>query len=432
MIKRMVLARARRFPHAAAAAPGGAWVAAAALVLVVACAQAGPAQAGEDPVAPIGHGARKYFAPPAPGGGGDMLSDPLGRALVELVSQAAAAHGQSAPRPDPRLGAVAETLADALGADEVPGLELQEFLLSHFGLGDPLPELSMYQVGLDDEVIRSKFATRIPGMLREGPFGRVGVGVTRHFFGRTSVVLALQRTDIELLPIPRRLAAGDSALIAGRLLRGRRDPKVLVAPPAGEVETLVPRGNGDSFQTSFRCNAGPGKYQVEIVGTGSDGKSLVANFPLFCAVEPPLTAPRSIVAAPETTDRRRAEVLATEAVNRDRAAVKLPALVWDEALARAARAYSDELSRRQVVEHVSRESGDAADRIRRAGARAFVVYENVGRANSIADAQRSFMSSPGHRANILARPATRIGVGVTFRQDPGAVPILYITQLFAR
>jgi uncharacterized protein YkwD len=110
----------------------------------------------------------------------------------------------------------------------------------------------------------------------------------------------------------------------------------------------------------------------------------------------------------------------------------LPALVWDEALARAARAYSDELARRQVVEHTSRESGDAADRVRRAGARALVVYENVGRANSIADAERSFMSSPGHRANILARPATRIGVGVTFRQENGSVPTLYITQLFAR
>jgi uncharacterized protein YkwD len=42
------------------------------------------------------------------------------------------------------------------------------------------------------------------------------------------------------------------------------------------------------------------------------------------------------------------------------------------------------------------------------------------------------MSSPGHRANILARPALRIGVGVTIHQDPGAVPLLYIAQLFAR
>jgi uncharacterized protein YkwD len=400
------------------------------VALAVGLAATSAAAAGD--VVPIGKGARKYFAPPSSEGAVDMLADPLGRGLCDLVARAAAAQGQTAPRPDARLGAVAETLADSLGPDEVPGLPLQEFLLSHFGLGDPLPELSMFQVGMDDDTIRSKFAARIPGMMRGGPFGHVGVGVVRHFFGKTSVVLALQREDIELLPVPRKLAAGDSAFIAGRLLRGRRDPRVLVAPPRGEVQTLAVRGSGDSFQTSFRCDAGVGRYQLEIVGTGSDGKSVVANFPIFCGVDPPASAPRSIVEGPETTDRKRAEVLATQAVNQDRAAVGLAALVWDEALARAARGYSDELARRQVVEHTSRESGDAADRVRRAGARALVVYENVGRANSIADAERSFMSSPGHRANILARPATRIGVGVTFRQESGSVPTLYVTQLFAR
>jgi uncharacterized protein YkwD len=393
-----------------------------------------PAAWAGDDVVPAGPGARKYFAPPAPGSTVDMLADPLARTLCELVAKTAPSLGQSPPQPDGRLGAVAETLADTLGPDDVPGLELQEFLLSHFGLGDPIPELSMFQVGMDDDTIRNKFAARIPGMLREGPFGRVGVGVVRHFWGRTSVVLALQRTDVELLPIPRRLAAGDSAYIAGRLLRGRREPRVLVAPPRGEVQTLEVHGGQytDGFSTSLRCNAGVGRYQVEIVGTGADGKSVVANFPVFCGVDPPRSAPRSAVGAPETTDRKRAETLAAEAVNRDRAAAGLSTLAWDEALARAARAYSDELARRQVVEHVSRESGDAADRVRRAGARALVVYENVGRANSIADAERSFMSSPGHRANILARPATRIGVGVTIRQDPGVIPILYVTQLFAR
>ena len=296
-----------------------------------------------------------------PGAGQESLSDPLARGLFELARKAAGGHGQTAPVPDVRLAAVAETLAETLGPDEVPGLELQEFLLSHFGLGDPLPELSMFQVGLDDDVIRGKFAARMPAMLRGGPFGRVGVGIVRRFFGRTSVVLLLQQSDVELFPIPRRLPGGDSALVMGRLLRGRRDPKVLVAPPKGEVETLAIRGNGDNFQTTFRCNAGAGRYQVGIVGTGFEGKSLVANFPVFCGVEPPVKAPRAVVRAPETTQSARPRRWRCKPVNRDRTELGLPAVNWDEALARAARAYSEELARRQVVEHVSRESGDGAD-----------------------------------------------------------------------
>ena len=61
-----------------------------------------------------------------------------------------------------------------------------------------------------------------------------------------------------------------------------------------------------------------------------------------------------------------------------------------------------------------------------------MIYENVGRAYSVADAQRSFMSSPGHRANVLSRKATRVGVGVSIRQDAGTNPLVYVTQLFAR
>jgi uncharacterized protein YkwD len=233
------------------------------------------------------------------------------------------------------------------------------------------------------------------------------------------------------LPIPRRLAAGESALIGGQLL-GRRDPAVLVAPPRGEVQALPVRGAADGFRASFKCDAGDGRYQVEIVGSGADGKAVVANFPVFCGVDPPRSVPRTMAAGPETGDARAAEKLAFASLNQDRVAAGLPAVAWDEALARAARVYSEELARRQVVEHVSRESGNALDRIRRAGVAALMVRENVGRANSIADAQKSFMSSPGHRANVLARGVTRGAVGVALRKDGGGAGTVYVTQLFAR
>jgi uncharacterized protein YkwD len=397
----------------------------------VGCAST-PAKAAADDsggdVAPFGRGAARYFAPPAQGSGEESLSDPLARSLYDLVVKLAGPG--RAPRPDIRLAAVADTLAETLGPEEVPGIELQEFLVSHFGLGEALPVLEMFQFGVDDEGIRNKFAGRLPATMRGGPFGRVGIGIRRRFFGRTSVVVALQRIEIELLPVPRQLARGESTLIGGQLL-GRSNPSVLVAPPRGEVLDLPVRG-GQSFRTTFRCDTGDGRYQVEIFGTGSDGKAMVANFPIYCGVEPPRTVPRAMAAGPETGDARAAEKLAFASLNRDRQSAGLPVVAWDETLARAARGYSEEMARRQVVEHVSRESGNAADRIRRVGVRAVLVRENVGRANSIADAQRSFMSSPGHRANVLARGMTRAAVGVALRKDGGGAGTVYITQLFVK
>jgi uncharacterized protein YkwD len=60
-----------------------------------------------------------------------------------------------------------------------------------------------------------------------------------------------------------------------------------------------------------------------------------------------------------------------------------------------------------------------------------IIAENVGSAQSAADAERGFMASPGHRDNILNRTITHVGVGVAIgREEAGAVS-LYFTQVFA-
>ena len=422
----MTRPKIKRMP--AGSSPPGRWLAG---ILVLGALSLPPAAVlGFDHVVPDSQGARNYFAPVTPGAGEEAMTDGLQRALFAAVSRAARARGQSPPTPDARLEAFAETLARTLGPDEVPGVELQEFLLSHYGLGDPVPELAMLQVGLDDEVIHGKLARSVSRMLEGGPFGRVGIGVYRRWM-RTSVVLALQRVDLELLPVPRQMDVGGSAMVGGRLLQGYSRPRVLVAPPLGVVRDLPVRTHQDSFRTSFRCDTGAGRYQVEIVGTDRRGKSVLANFPIFCGISPPRASPRRGIGAPESTDPSRAETLLLEAVNRDRRAIGLAPLIMDEPLSRAARAYSQEMAETQQVDHVSARSGNAADRVRRAGSRVRVVLENIGRANSVADAQRSFMSSPGHRQNVLDSRITRMGAGVAIRRESGGVPTLYVTQLFA-
>jgi uncharacterized protein YkwD len=399
--------------------------------VVIAAAPVAEARQDSGTVTPGTAGARSYFAPVSAAASEELITDRLARGLLGAIRQGAHEQGRRPPEPDARLIAVAQTLAETLGPDEVPGLEMQEFLLHHHGLGEAVPEIFSLQMGVEEEFIRDRLAASVAKALAAAPFDRIGIGVHRRWF-KKSVVVAMQRVEVEMLPVPRRLNVGASALLGGRLRRRMSGPAVLVAPPAGEVRELPLRGSGDSFQASFRCDAGPGAYQVEVTAKGRGGKTVVANFPIYCDVAPPTACSRVCIRGPESDDPRRAEELLLAAVNRDRQRLGLPRVVWDEPLARVARSYSAEMADRELVDHVSPRSGNAADRVRRAGAKATVVLENVARANSVADAQRSFMSSPGHRANVLDRTVTRLGAGVVIRREPGGVPTLYVTQLFSR
>jgi len=377
-----------------------------------------------------GPGARRYFAPQDPEMGEQAFTDGLQRALLDDLRASARRRGLPAPVPDARLEIIADRIAEVASQDAPPSVGFQEFLLSAYGVGEPPPVLAVVRAAAREGTIRELLGARFDSFLANDSFQRVGIGLYRQW-PKTTVVIALQHVDVELLPIPRSLPKGGSAFIGGQLLNGLGRPTVLVTPPRGEVYSLDVRINRQSFQTSFRCSAGDGVYQLELEGTGVRGKTVVANFPLFCGVASPLVPEGPLTAQPETCDPRQAERLLFDRVNADRRAAGLIPVAWDEGLARVARGYSEELAGRRAVTHVSPLSGNAADRVRRANVAVAAVYENVGRANSIADAERSFLSSPGHRANVLDRSARRAGMGVAFASDPNDVPRLYVTQLLA-
>ncbi len=56
------------------------------------------------------------------------------------------------------------------------------------------------------------------------------------------------------------------------------------------------------------------------------------------------------------------------------------------------------------------------------------VGENIAHHANVEKADAAFMSSPGHRGNILGRQWTRVGVGVCVDKNG----FVYVTQLFAR
>ena len=104
-------------------------------------------------------------------------------------------------------------------------------------------------------------------------------------------------------------------------------------------------------------------------------------------------------------------------------------VVWNEVLARAARAHSEDMARNNYFGHDSRDGASPSDRVVRAG------YDFRGTAENIAAGQMTpeavmagWISSPGHCANLMGAEYTDMGVALASnrRSQMGA----YWTQVF--
>ena len=109
-----------------------------------------------------------------------------------------------------------------------------------------------------------------------------------------------------------------------------------------------------------------------------------------------------------------AEQYLLQATNQHRAEHHLPALAWDSALARAARAHALVIAAHPgPAEHQYSGESDVKTRTYDAGAHFSTVSENVaGHATAPAQFDQAWMNSPVHRANILDPNLTAIGIAV--------------------
>ncbi|MET9827713.1 CAP domain-containing protein [Streptomyces sp. NPDC006385] len=121
---------------------------------------------------------------------------------------------------------------------------------------------------------------------------------------------------------------------------------------------------------------------------------------------------------------------ATEVVdltNRERARAGLRPLAVDPALGTAAQDYSADMAARAFYSHTSPEGSRPWDRAAAAGSPMRSIGENIACGQrSPAEVVEGWMNSPGHRANILKRDFTHIGVGFAGGGPAGT----YWTQLF--
>ncbi len=115
-------------------------------------------------------------------------------------------------------------------------------------------------------------------------------------------------------------------------------------------------------------------------------------------------------------------------LNADRQANGRAALALDAELCRLARIKSEDMNANRYFAHTSPTLGSAADLLRKYGYAFTSVGENIAHHATVDKAQAAFMSSAGHRTNILGSQWKKVGVGVCFDSNG----YIYETQLFVR
>jgi uncharacterized protein YkwD len=146
------------------------------------------------------------------------------------------------------------------------------------------------------------------------------------------------------------------------------------------------------------------------MGDGSTGPVVVSNVPLYVGVAEPVA--RGLVAG-AVVEPEEAEARMLSLLNAARTAAGLPAVQPDTELRELAIGHSTDMADEGFFGHVSPSTGTPEDRARRSGVLASLLGENVAIAGSAELAHEQLMSSPGHRANMLRREFTHVGIGAT-------------------
>ena len=115
-------------------------------------------------------------------------------------------------------------------------------------------------------------------------------------------------------------------------------------------------------------------------------------------------------------------------LNQDRSANGLPALKLDPVLCEIARAKSKDMKEKNYFSHTSPTYGSASQMLKSFGYSFQAVGENIAHHATVEKSQAAFMSSDGHRRNILGSQWTKVGIGVWY----DAQGFVYVTQMFVR
>jgi uncharacterized protein YkwD len=349
--------------------------------------------------------------------------------LAREVESAAKGSGKPAPRPDPRLCALAETFL-GWSEKEPPPQSVIAFASGYVGLLAPAARVSVATLETEDpRLLAQPLVDPVAKFAATATAPRFGLATQRARKDATKVVLVLQDTSVDIAAFPRQLPVNGQATLSGRLLAGYSNAKILACQPGGKLESSSGR-SGDAFEAELRCGEEPGAMPVEIRGDKEGAPASLARFRVFCGVDAPkaVSVPPAASGAPGAADVTQAERKMLDLVNADRSSAGLPPLAWDDGAADVARAAAE----RYRADASGGTSFDLVARLKQAGVGSLVVLQNPLAAPSIEQAHALVGSSPVNHCNELNREVTHAGVGVAPATDPSGATLLYITELFVR
>jgi uncharacterized protein YkwD len=330
---------------------------------------------------------------------------------------------------DRRLAKLASWTMDHLGeGGKPPPHAIVEFFAHHLGLVEPTPHL-LIRGQPDPGALESGVADSVSQFLAREPYNVYGAAVEERQ-GLMLVVVTLARRGLELRPVPRRLPEGQGIAVEGRVDSAYSNPRVVVAPPEGDVIRRSSQHDAE-FDVTIPTKA-PGQYGVEVLAKGPHGDTVLANFPVYVGVQ----VPRSVALesgddASGARDASQVQQRLLQLLNRTRAENGVPPVRSHSGLRKVARAHSQDMVENDFVGHSSPNTGSASDRVRGAGFSSGLVLENIGRGYSAKEIHRGLLRSPGHRANIVNPDVTHVGIGVVAEQE-GSRTAFVVTEVLVR
>ncbi len=105
-------------------------------------------------------------------------------------------------------------------------------------------------------------------------------------------------------------------------------------------------------------------------------------------------------------------------VNAERVANSCPSMTLNTQLSQAAQRHSDDMAMNNFFSHVSSDGSTITDRVNATGYTYSLIAENIAAGQATPrEVFSAWMSSPGHRANIMNCSLTDMGLGFYYQSD---------------
>lgn len=179
-------------------------------------------------------------------------------------------------------------------------------------------------------------------------------------------------------------------------------------------------------QTVYTVKPGDSMWKIA-VNTQTGISELIKANPSI--KNPALIYPGQKINVPAAPALKSYEEEVARLVNEERAKNGLPALKLNWEISRVARLKSQDMINKNYFSHTSPTYGSPFRMMESFGIRFSAAGENIAYGQRTpAEVMRAWMNSSGHRANILSRSFTQIGVGAAKKSNG----VIYWTQMFIK